>query len=228
MNGRRLEKIEEGVPARAYAKLSWRARRVYREMTEGILRVVERYSPEVQRLRLLDVGTGPGILLSEILRGYEGEVELVVGIDCTRETFGECFKSYVRDGEFIQGNAYYLPFRDACFDVCISTGVLHALKWLERFFSEMVRVTRSGGLVIVYDPTPLSVTHEEARRVLSEEEYKLFEEVRKDGIVPETFEPEEIREVLGRCELGVSVRELKKERLGRLESRVLQVVMQKD
>lgn len=48
-------------------------------------------------------------------------------------------------------NGYYLPFRDNSFDACFSFGGINAFGDIRRAFSEMARVTRSGGRVVVGD-----------------------------------------------------------------------------
>lgn len=48
-------------------------------------------------------------------------------------------------------NGYYLPFADNCFDACYHFGGINAFADIRRAFSEMARVTKPGGKVVVGD-----------------------------------------------------------------------------
>ncbi|MCA2998203.1 MAG: methyltransferase domain-containing protein [Rhodocyclaceae bacterium] len=48
-------------------------------------------------------------------------------------------------------NGYYLPFADHSFDACFHFGGINAFGDIKRAFSEMVRVTKPGGRVVVGD-----------------------------------------------------------------------------
>lgn len=48
-------------------------------------------------------------------------------------------------------NGYYLPFADHSFDACFHFGGINAFGDIKRAFSEMVRVTKPGGKIVVGD-----------------------------------------------------------------------------
>lgn len=48
-------------------------------------------------------------------------------------------------------NGYYLPFADKSFDACFHFGGINAFGDIKRAFSEMVRVTKPGGKIVVGD-----------------------------------------------------------------------------
>ena len=119
--------------------------------------------------KVIDVGCGPG-LVSHYLSQFVGEV---VGIDLTpamvdlaNET---ALKSKISNASFMQGNMSLLPFPAQHFDAAVTRYTFHHLENPQIAFSEMVRVTRSGGKVIVVDVSP-----EESKR----SSYDTFERLR--------------------------------------------------
>lgn len=106
-----------------------------------------------KRGRILDVGTGPGLLpLELVLRSPELEV---VGVDpspgmiaLARRLCGKRGGSRVR---FLVGGVYRLPFPSSSFDMVVSVGVLHHLRDLPRALREVGRVLRPGGEAWFYE-----------------------------------------------------------------------------
>jgi len=101
-------------------------------------------------LKVLDVGTGPGIIafvLSEM--GHN-----VTGIDLS-----ERMLQYARanadslglKATFQKGDAENIPFEDGSFDVVINRYVLWTLSQPEEAISEWHRVLKPGGRVIIID-----------------------------------------------------------------------------
>lgn len=100
----------------------------------------------------LDVGCGTGVLL-EALQPF-GQV---TGVDASAGML-EVLRARGR-GEGRLGNVDALPFADNRFDVVFSVAVLHHLQepaLVKRAIGEMVRVTRPGGKVLVWDHNPLN------------------------------------------------------------------------
>jgi SAM-dependent methyltransferase len=100
------------------------------------------------RRRVLDVGCGNGYVLSRYaLAGAE-----VHGVDLTDAAVGLCRKRFEYlglVGDFRQGNAEALPYPDATFDCVTSMGVLHHTPDTARAVSEVHRVLKPGGRLIV-------------------------------------------------------------------------------
>jgi len=101
-------------------------------------------------LRILDIGTGPGIvanLISDL--GYD-----VTGMDLSyhmlkkaRENSAALHNSMT----LVQGDAENLPFGDASFDAVVNRYVLWSLPDPENALAEWHRVLKPGGRLVVVD-----------------------------------------------------------------------------
>ena len=96
---------------------------------------------------LLDVGCGT-LLLEERLKPSTGNV---VGLDLTEEMLrGGQKKRLSNVSMLIQGDAESLPFADGTFDTVVTCYVAKYVD-LGRFVSELARIAKPGGRVILYD-----------------------------------------------------------------------------
>ena len=110
---------------------------------------VRRFVPLDGRERALDAGTGTGALafaLSPFVRE-------VVAVDVVPELLAEAQRRAQEypNVEVREADATALPFGDAEFDVAGSLRTLHHVARPELVVSELVRVTRPGGHVLVVD-----------------------------------------------------------------------------
>ncbi len=98
--------------------------------------------------KVLDVGCGNGYVLSRFARaGAE-----VYGVDLTDTAVALCRKRFEYAGlvgDFRQGNAEALPFPDDTFDCVTSMGVLHHTPATATAVSEVRRVLKRNGRLIV-------------------------------------------------------------------------------
>ena len=95
----------------------------------------------------LDSGCGTGSL-AFALAPYVGEV---VGVD-TRAEFLEAARERAPESvTFVEGDSMELPFEYGSFDVAACVRVLHHVRRPELAVSELARVTRPGGRVLVAD-----------------------------------------------------------------------------
>jgi arsenite methyltransferase len=102
--------------------------------------------------RVLDIGSGPGLLTKDIAAtvGAEGAA---VGIDVSAPMIGIARKrcedfSWAR---FEVADATSLPFDDNSFDVGVSTQVYEYVADIPAALAELYRVTRPGGRVVIVD-----------------------------------------------------------------------------
>ena len=100
---------------------------------------------------LLDVGCGAGNDVQDLAR-LVGPSGRVVGIDSSATML---LQARTRTAEahlpveFLQGDAYHLPFEENTFDGCLSSRVFKHLALPDRVLSEMVRVARPGACIVV-------------------------------------------------------------------------------
>jgi demethylmenaquinone methyltransferase / 2-methoxy-6-polyprenyl-1,4-benzoquinol methylase len=121
-------------------------------MTAGMHHRWRRRAVDLARVgpgsRALDVATGTGDLAIELsARGAQ-----VVGLDFS-ERMLELAREKAPAIEFVQGNALELPYPTASFDaVTVGFGARN-FSDLERGLSELARVTRPGGRVVILEIT---------------------------------------------------------------------------
>jgi ubiquinone/menaquinone biosynthesis C-methylase UbiE len=99
--------------------------------------------------RALDVGTGAGALalaLAPLVRE-------VIGVDPVPELLALARERAAAFGnvELVEGDGTALPFADASFDLAATLRTLHHLPRPELVISELTRVTRLGGRILVVD-----------------------------------------------------------------------------
>ena len=95
----------------------------------------------------LDSGCGTGSL-AFALAPYVGEV---VGVD-TRVEFLEAARERApQNVSFVEGDAMALPFEYGSFDIAACVRALHHVRRPELAVSELARVTRSGGRLLIVD-----------------------------------------------------------------------------
>ncbi|MHA1557071.1 MAG: class I SAM-dependent methyltransferase [Candidatus Heimdallarchaeota archaeon] len=102
---------------------------------------------------MLDICTGPGNNLVP-LRKYLSNKGKLVAIDLSEKMLEKCQHKMQKKKipVFIhQGNALQLPYKDNYFDVTISSGGINTFGDRSKGIEEIIRVTKSGGMVIITD-----------------------------------------------------------------------------
>ena len=101
--------------------------------------------------KVLDIATGTG----EFARALSPHVAMVIGLDATREMMeqGKKFISQVgiENISFEKGVAQDLPFADNSFEIISCRYAFHHFSDPKPVISEMVRVCKTGGHVIIVD-----------------------------------------------------------------------------
>jgi ubiquinone/menaquinone biosynthesis C-methylase UbiE len=102
---------------------------------------------------VLDVGCGPGTDALE-LANLVGSTGRVAGVDSSLAMIGEaCRRAQLRrlPVSFLVAQLPALPLADASFDVCRASRLLEHVPDPRSALAEMVRATRSGGRIVVFD-----------------------------------------------------------------------------
>jgi ubiquinone/menaquinone biosynthesis C-methylase UbiE len=104
--------------------------------------------------RLLDVACGPGALALDLAP----HVAKATGYDITPAMLDQAraaqAKSGIENVEWVLGDAAGLPFSDKAFTVVGSSAAFHHFEQPGCVLSEMIRVCRPGGRIVVMDVTP--------------------------------------------------------------------------
>jgi ubiquinone/menaquinone biosynthesis C-methylase UbiE len=108
-------------------------------------------------------GTGEEGVVLDLACGDGSEVRLleqvsrrIVGVDLALVALARFRKHF--DYPVFQGNVRALPFRDAVFDACLVSGLLHHIVGYDDmvpYLAEVRRVLRPGGVVIAVEPNAL-------------------------------------------------------------------------
>ena len=113
--------------------------RIYEQKRRAVLELMD--VPE--RLRLVDVGAGPGRLTAPLARRHE-----VTACDISAEMLEEARRRSPPGVEFVQADARALPFEDGEFDALVALDLLAHLPDLEAGLIELSRVVRGGGELV--------------------------------------------------------------------------------
>jgi SAM-dependent methyltransferase len=95
----------------------------------------------------LDAGCGTG----SCARARAPHVAEVVGVDLRADYLEAAREAAPENARFVEGDATGLPFGYAQFDLACSHRVLHHVRRPELAVSELARVTRPGGRILVAD-----------------------------------------------------------------------------
>ena len=98
-----------------------------------------------KKLKILEIGCGPGALASALLRWYPNAEITAIDRDSEFISFAKEHESGVR---FLEGDATALPFDDGTFDVTVSNTVSEHIE-PTKFFGEQKRVLKEGGVCLL-------------------------------------------------------------------------------
>jgi ubiquinone/menaquinone biosynthesis C-methylase UbiE len=124
-----------------------------RRKTDHLLDVTRRYLGDAQTLDFLDVGCGVGVT-DALLADRVGALH---GVDVAGEAIA-CAAERNPTVAYQSSDGVALPYRDEFVDVVFAICVMHHVDPPERsaFVSEMRRVVRRGGLVVVFEHNPFN------------------------------------------------------------------------
>lgn len=138
--------------AHFYAWMTWTA--VWREHCASLAEQFPHASSDGQRLRVLDLGIGPGISGIGILDVRPQA--WVVGLDFSRTMLRLAQRYLGKAGcslDLVHGDVTNLPFPDASFDVITHHSFLYLLSQQDRALHEMARVLRPSGVYVFLEPS---------------------------------------------------------------------------
>jgi ubiquinone/menaquinone biosynthesis C-methylase UbiE len=109
-----------------------------------------------ERGSALDIGTGPGQIVTKIARRLEQWK--FVGVDRSPGMIGQAETNLTSEGgelasrvDFQVADGNRLPFPDGSFDLVLCNSVLHHLAEPKKLLSEMARLAGAGGAILLRD-----------------------------------------------------------------------------
>jgi ubiquinone/menaquinone biosynthesis C-methylase UbiE len=110
----------------------------------------------IRKGRVLDIGTGSGLLAIELAKSNYGKCFDIFALDISRDMLERAEENTREAGlegriKFVHGTAALLPFPDNHFDLVISYASLHHWFDPEAVIKEAERVTRKDGTIIIRD-----------------------------------------------------------------------------
>ncbi len=107
-------------------------------------------APGDGRLRILDVGTGPGVFATILaIAGHDA-----TGIDISPKMLEQAQINAAAQGvspEFQIMNSQDITFPDGSFDMIVSRYVVWAMEYPEKTYANWLRVLKPGGRIVVFD-----------------------------------------------------------------------------
>ena len=119
--------------------------------------LLKKFYPSVRGMKLLEVGSGFGNFLVVARKKYDIDA---YGVEPSSDGFDDSFAiskkilsdNGVNPGIIINGKGEVLPFPNSSFDICYSSNVLEHVDDPQKVIAEMVRVTKSGGIIQIVVP----------------------------------------------------------------------------
>jgi SAM-dependent methyltransferase len=127
--------------------------RFQHQMYRELLRLLKARRPLEAGTRLLEVSCGRGGGLDAFLAGAAPALVDATGLDVAASAIAFCRATYGENDRlhFVEGSALDLPFPDASFDVVLNVEASNDYGDRPRFFAEVHRVLRPGGVFLYTD-----------------------------------------------------------------------------
>ncbi len=126
---------------------------IYQNRERNLLKLLESSAglPLSDQL-VLDAGCGDGALLRDLQR-YGAQTENLFGLDLLEDRVQQA-RELTPGAKIDTGDAQSMPYSDASFDLVLGFTLLSSVgsaAALDRVTSELARVVKQGGLLVIYD-----------------------------------------------------------------------------
>jgi ubiquinone/menaquinone biosynthesis C-methylase UbiE len=130
----------------------------------------------LEEQKILEVGCGTGFWLGEFIK-WGASAENLTGIDVFAERLGIARSALAARVGLAQANAIHLPFSSGAFDLVLQSTVFTSIldaAMKRAVAQEMLRVLKSGGLILWYDYHCNNPWNKDVRGVKKSEIHELF------------------------------------------------------
>jgi SAM-dependent methyltransferase len=121
----------------------------HRVWNQHLQDLTKQLPPSQSRLRLLDVGCGPGNSIREFVK-RRPDID-AIGLDSLMNMLTIAHHTYPQR-LWVLGDAEHLPFADNSFDVVTANSLMYLLPNPQAFLTEAWRVLRPGGRLVLLNP----------------------------------------------------------------------------
>lgn len=150
---------------------------------EAWLKLIIENAPPSERLRVLDIGTGPGFFAINLASaGHD-----VTAVDLTSAMLERAAENAIHYGVKIcleQSNVHTLPFVDGKFDLVISRNVVWNLEEPERALREWARVLSPKGRLLYFDANWYHYLYDQQHRAWYEAAHQEAERLYPQQVIP--------------------------------------------
>ena len=112
---------------------------------------------------------------------------IISGIDLSAKRIVQASKAQTLENNLsvLSGNVYLMPFRDNCFDFVFSRLLFEYLKNPQKALSEMKRVCKTGGTIMVQDLDGQFSNNYPVDREIENGWHNIFSQIQKTGFDPD-------------------------------------------
>jgi ubiquinone/menaquinone biosynthesis C-methylase UbiE len=143
------------------------------------LKILLENAPKKEKLRVLDVGTGPGLFaILMTLAGHD-----VTAVDVSNgmlDNARQNAKQFELDINFVQIDGFKLPFNDGSFDLIVSRNVVWNIEQPKEAMKEWKRLLSKDGNLVYFDANWYLYLFDEKQREEVEYDRKQMEAVYKE------------------------------------------------
>ncbi|MFQ6111383.1 MAG: class I SAM-dependent methyltransferase, partial [Nitrospinota bacterium] len=118
---------------------------------QALLERIQATTAPTETMRILDLGCGPGIVTAALAPMAAEVVAFDLTPDMLQKARERCAHAGIENVRFLLGTAEKLPFEEAEFDAVVSRLTVHHFVMPETAISEMARVTKHKGRVVIAD-----------------------------------------------------------------------------
>ncbi len=122
----------------------------------------KQYAPPIKDLKILEAACGSG-LMSSRLEAQGAKTHLLDFSTYALKVAAENYRKINKTFRSTQSDILKMPFDDDSFDVVWNQGVIEHFDNPEKVVEEMLRVTKKGGVVIIFVPaymSPLNIIYD--------------------------------------------------------------------